>query len=347
MEFCIYDVWNTKIKRSNDRVTDACLFSDVGIFCWIHCILHYCIALCIKKKPQYLKKTFVVQNSYHERASNSMQSKIIQEALMIRRISLLSLVVIMMMSIAAIGQDKNRYIFQMPDMDTNILASDRWIGVIGRDVDPVDLQSFKLKELSGVIITQIKNNSPASKVDLKVNDVILEYDHQRLVSMRALRRMVDETPLDRNISLLISRDGSTREVKVTVEKRLWEFEMPQWRNMMPSWLNDEGVETEKDCPYLGLQLQVLTPELRKYFGVNESAGVLIAKIEKDSVAEKSGFQVGDVIVRINQDQIKESSEVRQYICESKSLDTVTFTIVRNRKEIMIHIAKGAGILEKT
>lgn len=264
---------------------------------------------------------------------------------MLKKIGLLSILVIALMSSGAMSQDHYRYKFEMPDIEGNILMADRWIGIMGRDVEQDDLQPFKLKELSGVIITKIMDISPASKTDLKKNDVILEYDRQRLMSWKALGRMVEETPIGRKVVLMVSHDGVAREVKVNVEKKTWEFEVPQFKKIMPRWFNDEA--EEKDCITLGIELQGLTTELRKYFGVSDDIGVLIAKIRKDSIAEKSGLQVGDVIIKVNQDTIEEPSEVRQHVCEIKDQDSLNITVVRNRKEMMIHITPGLDKLDKT
>ena len=267
---------------------------------------------------------------------------------MLKKIGLMSILVITLMSAGVMSQDHSRYKFEMPDIEGNILMADRWIGIMGRDVEQSDLLPFKLKELSGVIITKIMDNSPASKTDLQRNDVILEYDHLRLMSWKALRRMVEETPIGRKVVLLVSHDGLVREAKVIVEKKAWEFEVPQFKKIIPNWLDkEETPKHEQDCLTLGIELQGLTTELRKYFGVSEDIGVLIARVEKDSVAEKSGLQVGDVIIRINQETIEEPSKVRDYVCEMKSSESLKMTVVRNRKEMVVHILPGSGKLDKT
>ena len=261
---------------------------------------------------------------------------------MIKKIGLLGAMIMLVIVATAMSQENYRYRFELPDIEGNFMMSDRWIGVTGRDVEQNDLPSFKLKELAGVIITEIKDKSPASKVDLRKDDVILDYDHQKIMSMKALRRMVDETPIGRQIVLLVSRQGGVREIKMNVEKRSWEFEVPPFKKIMRDWNNNE----QPNCPRLGVEIQGLTPELRRFFGVSEEAGVLIARVEKDSSAEKNGLQVGDVIVKINQNAIREPDEVREQVCNTKSFDDLSITILRNKKEMVIHSSKAPGKLEK-
>ena len=47
--------------------------------------------------------------------------------------------------------------------------------------------------------------------------------------------------------------------------------------------------------YLGLETSDLTPELREYFGVDRSRGVLVSRVTPDGPAERAGIEVGDVI----------------------------------------------------
>lgn len=52
--------------------------------------------------------------------------------------------------------------------------------------------------------------------------------------------------------------------------------------------------------WLGVGLLDITPELRHHFGVpDESAGILVSKVEEDSPAARAGVEVGDVLVSID------------------------------------------------
>lgn len=65
--------------------------------------------------------------------------------------------------------------------------------------------------------------------------------------------------------------------------------------------------------YLGVGLTDLTPELRAHFGVPESAGVMVARVEPGSPAEKAGVKVGDILARVDGEDVASSFDVRMRI----------------------------------
>lgn len=51
--------------------------------------------------------------------------------------------------------------------------------------------------------------------------------------------------------------------------------------------------------YIGVQIQELTPEMAKSFGVNSDTGAVVADVTPDSPASRAGIQRGDVITELN------------------------------------------------
>jgi serine protease Do len=60
----------------------------------------------------------------------------------------------------------------------------------------------------------------------------------------------------------------------------------------------------------GLKLSVITPEIRQKLGLGNIGIVIIIDIELNSKAAQEGFQVGDVIIQIENKQISNIDEVR-------------------------------------
>ena len=55
--------------------------------------------------------------------------------------------------------------------------------------------------------------------------------------------------------------------------------------------------------FLGVEATHLTPELRAHFGVPGDAGVMLSKIVEGSAAEAAGLAVGDIVTRVDDDEI--------------------------------------------
>jgi serine protease Do len=61
--------------------------------------------------------------------------------------------------------------------------------------------------------------------------------------------------------------------------------------------------------WLGVSVQPVTPELAQSFGLQAEKGALISEVMKNSPAEKSGFEVGDIILEFDGKQISEMNEL--------------------------------------
>ena len=82
---------------------------------------------------------------------------------------------------------------------------------------------------------------------------------------------------------------------------------------------------------LGFTAQDLTPELAEAFGIDRRNGVVVARVQEDSAADKAGMQAGDVIIAVNGDPVKDSTDVRNVIGLIRVGTKIDIDIVRNGK----------------
>lgn len=99
------------------------------------------------------------------------------------------------------------------------------LGVRLQDVSPEKARQLKLPAETGAIVTEVEENSPASKAGLAKNDVVLEFDGERVRSVSQLRRLVRETPVGRTVALKVNRAGETRNLNVKLEAARERFEL--------------------------------------------------------------------------------------------------------------------------
>ncbi len=83
--------------------------------------------------------------------------------------------------------------------------------------------------------------------------------------------------------------------------------------------------------YLGVALLDLTPELRTHFGVPEESGVMVAKVEPGSPAEKAGIKVGDILTLIDGKAMKSTWDVMGKVRTYDNSQQVPVEIWRNGK----------------
>lgn len=85
--------------------------------------------------------------------------------------------------------------------------------------------------------------------------------------------------------------------------------------------------------YLGVSAQDLTTDLSKAFGINTYKGAIITRVTKGSPADKAGIKIGDVVTKINNENIENASSMRNKIGLLKINSSITMEINRKGKVI--------------
>lgn len=98
-------------------------------------------------------------------------------------------------------------------------AHESWLGLIVKDTDEATTKKLKLPHVTGVLVVSVIPDSPAAKAGFQPNDVILQFDGQRVRSVAQLHRLIKETPADRTVDVRISRQGKLQTLKAKIEDR--------------------------------------------------------------------------------------------------------------------------------
>lgn len=93
--------------------------------------------------------------------------------------------------------------------------------------------------------------------------------------------------------------------------------------------------------YIGISPQEITPDIMESFNLKEVAGVLIAKVEKDSPADKAGLQVGDVILEFDGERVPNVPKFRIAVATAAIGKSLPVKIVRDNKDEVIKITLDA------
>lgn len=216
-----------------------------------------------------------------------------------------------------------------------------YLGVDIADVSAERLAELKLKEEHGAEVTEVDQDAPAGKAGLHEHDVIVSLNGTAVESAAQLRRMIKETPPGRVISLGISRDGQPMTIKVQLADRKksmsWEPEMPEMPKMpkvptMQDFDMPVSVVVIHQLARSGLMVENITPQLGDFFGVKDGKGVLVRSVEKGSRGEKGGFHAGDVVVKVNNQPVHDTSDFTHAV-RSSSGGTAAVTVIRDKREL--------------
>lgn len=81
--------------------------------------------------------------------------------------------------------------------------------------------------------------------------------------------------------------------------------------------------------YLGVSMTELTPELRTHFGVPEDVGVMVSRVAEDSPAERAGLRVGDVITRVDGEDVGSGMALQRLVSGHEDGGEAVFEIWRD------------------
>jgi Do/DeqQ family serine protease len=91
-------------------------------------------------------------------------------------------------------------------------------------------------------------------------------------------------------------------------------------------------------PWIGLDLQELTEDLKSYLGLlGEKRGVLVSDVYRGSPAERAGIKRGDVILSLEGFPIEALEEYHETLGEYTANERLTFRIFRKGKEINLAV----------
>ncbi len=94
-----------------------------------------------------------------------------------------------------------------------------WIGISIQDVNQLISMALGMKEVKGVVVTDLEDGSPAEKAGIKVADVIVGINGYEIRDTQSVQSILNNEDLKVNddIILQVLRSGSAENVKLTLQ----------------------------------------------------------------------------------------------------------------------------------
>jgi len=246
------------------------------------------------------------------------------------------------------GQRDDR--FERPRALSLLAGRGAAIGVSVRDVMPAEAGG---QPQPGVLIDEVRPDSPADKAGIKRGDIIVEFDGERVRSARQFSRLVQETTPGRTVTAAIVRDSGRSSVQITPndERRGDVMVSGDFGDHMRDLGRDLGRLGDRlpafdfnfdfDLPAfatgrrLGVAVDELTSQLADHFGAK--GGVLVTSVTEGTPASRAGLKAGDVITSINGARVESREDLLRTLRDADrdardgSAD-LNIGIVRDKKE---------------
>ena len=202
-----------------------------------------------------------------------------------------------------------------------------WLGILIQDVNRELAESFGMKKPMGAVVLKIMDNSPASKAGFEVGDVVTEFDGKTIYRSSDLPIAVGSTPVGTRVKVKVIREGKTRVLRVTVAELPSEDELAETKPERPSKINRIGAVVED-----------LTNDQREALDI-PSGGVLVTEVKKGP-AREAGIRPRDVILKINNKDIKNSQHFRELLKRLPAGKSLPILIQRQSAPIFLAIKLG-------
>lgn len=206
-----------------------------------------------------------------------------------------------------------------------------WLGVTTNDMTPRLARSMHVKTNEGALVKDVMEDSPAEEAGIKEDDIIVDFNGTKIVDGDDLRDAVRKTKAGASVPVTVTRKDEQKTLKVTV-------------GSAPDWFAGPIVPHVPPVPHIrvtpprlvmsgssgsyGLWVMDLNKQLGNYFGAPNGRGVLVQEVEDGSSADSAGFKAGDVIVKVQDEQVTHAHDIWDALSDMKEGETAGVEVIR-------------------
>jgi serine protease Do len=92
--------------------------------------------------------------------------------------------------------------------------------------------------------------------------------------------------------------------------------------------------------WLGVTIQNVTEDIAESLGLETPKGAMVAKLTPNGPAAESGIEVGDTIVEVNGDEIRDSRDLARKVASLEPNKTARITVFRDGRELDVAVRLG-------
>ncbi len=188
-----------------------------------------------------------------------------------------------------------------------------YIGFIPQKIDEDLKIALGLKSKDGVLVVRVTDDTPAGKAGMEKGDIIIGFNGKKIKGVDAFRMMVANSEIEKDVKLKVMRKSEEKILTVTLKEN----------------------QDNKIVAHVNL------PESSNWLGIKVSRDkadeVMVVGIEPYSAAERSNLFRGDIILEINNQQVKDWDDFKEISKELKDKKVVVLYIKRGRKNLYLAI----------
>lgn len=186
------------------------------------------------------------------------------------------------------------------------------LGVYVEEMNPDLAKSLEVDQNSGLVVTEVIEDSAAEKAGLERYDVVIELDGESVSKANEFRNKIAMLKPGTRIKLKIIRDGRKKTITAKLGER--------------SSGAKAGKTTSETLERIGFEVENLTEELAKRLGFKGQTGVVVTRVEPGSQAARKGVAVGMLIMEVDRKTVETVEEFNDAMAEAVETGTVLFLV---------------------
>lgn len=197
-----------------------------------------------------------------------------------------------------------------------------WLGAVTQDVTPEIAATLGIKRPSGVLVSDLYPGGPAEKSGLHRGDIITKLDEHDISDEPSLRFHIATYSIGKTAKLHVLRDGQDTVLSLSMQPPI---EVPA----------RDARALKDDHPLSGSVVVNLSPALADELRLNRMKGVAVWEVSGGSIAERLGFERGDVLEAINNTTIISTDQITTVLASKAKIWDIVIT--RGSKRLTLKI----------
>ncbi len=221
-------------------------------------------------------------------------------------------------------------------------AKDRgWLGVSVQDLTASLRERHSLDVKKGAYVSDVVDDSPADEAGIRSGDVITRVDTEAVDGADDLIHAVRGLKPGKSVPVEYVRKNDHKSCTVKIGRTpSFAGSLPSLRRFysFPGRVRPFVFHMFSDEAMAGMSVQSLTSQLRDYFGAPEGIGVLVAGVEDGSAAAKAGIKAGDVLTKVDAEEIRDVESLQDALSSGDSRDVSVQLLRKGKSEsVTLHI----------
>jgi len=180
-----------------------------------------------------------------------------------------------------------------------------WLGVLIQDVTRDLAESFNMDKPQGALVARVLPDSPAEDAGFQVGDIVTRFNGREIIHSSDLPPMVGITPIKKKIPVEIIRKGKVTEIDVKIG------ELPKADDVRVSSKSPSEPDVATSNR-MGVTVTDIPEEQRKRFEIHGDGGVIVKQVQ-DGPASDAGIRRGDILLMINNIDIKDADHFKKAV----------------------------------